>query len=138
MKALARNNYDDLHHGLSEAAIVELHLECLDGNCGHCEGRGRVDCACLECGHQHQSDCDHCEGSGACHWRDGEMVERVEHAKQEWDQLKSDTVHPLTQAGFTAAYTQMFGRPPLDAELQEFQRTIATLRASAGIPEARA
>lgn len=130
-------HYAHIHHRLSESEIVSLHSDCLNGECGHCDGKGRIDCTCT-CGHEHDEDCDHCDGTGRCSWLDAEMLGRVADAKEQWARLKSETGHELTRHGFTTAFTQMFGRPPAESELEEFQKTIATLRASAGVREEHA
>jgi hypothetical protein len=56
----------------TEGAIVAACSDCAgSGDCARCEGDGRVECECVECGNVHRSDCNDCDGSGDCEFCDG-------------------------------------------------------------------
>lgn len=103
------------------------HVECLDGRCGACEGRGTVSCSCLDCGHSHDRRCGHCDGRGNCTHDGNAVLREIQDAKDQWNDIAASTHHPLTREGFRKAYAQMFGAAPQEQAVESWWDGIADL-----------
>lgn len=125
------DNYWEIHERKS-------HRECLDGVCGECHGRREteVECDHPRCHDTHYHECEHCYGKGTCQVDGNAVLREIQAARDELDALMFECCHELSREGFTAAYRQMFGREPNEADVDAWWSNVQEVahRADRSLP----